>query len=91
VAFYRGLLPNVIGVIPYAGIDFAIYESLKKFCTDAMVKQSTEPQDNPQVPVFMPFLCGTFSSVIAQFFSYPLTLVRTRLQAHGMKDSELYL
>ena len=25
-SFYRGYLPNIIGIIPYAGIDLAIYE-----------------------------------------------------------------
>lgn len=25
-AFYRGYLPNVLGIIPYAGIDLAVYE-----------------------------------------------------------------
>ena len=25
-AFYRGYVPNIIGIIPYAGIDLAIYE-----------------------------------------------------------------
>lgn len=25
-ALYRGYLPNVIGIIPYAGIDLTIYE-----------------------------------------------------------------
>lgn len=25
-AFYRGYLPNTIGIIPYAGIDLAVYE-----------------------------------------------------------------
>lgn len=24
--FYRGYIPNVLGIIPYAGIDLAIYE-----------------------------------------------------------------
>ena len=24
--FYRGYIPNIIGIIPYAGIDLAIYE-----------------------------------------------------------------
>ena len=27
--FYRGYAPNIIGIIPYAGIDLAIYETLK--------------------------------------------------------------
>lgn len=29
-AFYRGLVPSLIGIVPYAGIDLATYESLKK-------------------------------------------------------------
>ena len=24
--FYRGYLPSVIGIVPYAGIDLAVYE-----------------------------------------------------------------
>lgn len=28
-AFYRGLIPSVLGIIPYAGIDLAAYETLK--------------------------------------------------------------
>lgn len=25
-AFYRGYIPNLIGILPYAGIDLAVYE-----------------------------------------------------------------
>lgn len=28
-ALYKGWLPSVIGVIPYVGLNFAVYESLK--------------------------------------------------------------
>lgn len=27
-AFYKGYVPNLLGIIPYAGIDLAIYEVL---------------------------------------------------------------
>lgn len=27
-AFYKGYLPNVLGIIPYAGMDLAVYEVL---------------------------------------------------------------
>lgn len=27
-SFYRGYLPNLIGILPYAGIDLAVYEVL---------------------------------------------------------------
>ncbi len=28
-AFYRGLTPSLMGIIPYAGIDLAVYEVRK--------------------------------------------------------------
>ena len=28
-AFYKGLIPSILGIVPYAGIDLAAYETLK--------------------------------------------------------------
>lgn len=30
IALWRGWLPSVIGVIPYVGLNFAVYETLKE-------------------------------------------------------------
>ncbi|XP_039052045.1 calcium-dependent mitochondrial ATP-magnesium/phosphate carrier protein 3-like isoform X2 [Hibiscus syriacus] len=30
-AFYKGLLPSLLGIIPYSGIDLTVYETLKDF------------------------------------------------------------
>lgn len=35
--------------------------------------------DNPSIPILL--LCGTTSTICGQLVSYPLALVRTRLQA----------
>lgn len=35
LALYKGWLPSVIGVVPYVGLNFAVYESLKA----ALLKQ----------------------------------------------------
>ncbi|XP_066927261.1 mitochondrial adenyl nucleotide antiporter SLC25A24-B-like [Clytia hemisphaerica] len=71
--FYKGLIPSLIGVVPYAGIDLCIYETLK-------VKWlNTHNEPNPGVLVLL--LCGTTSSTCGMLASYPLALVRTKLQA----------
>jgi solute carrier family 25 phosphate transporter 23/24/25/41 len=71
--FYRGYIPNLLGILPYAGIDLAVYETLKK----SYIKKSDSAQPN----MLIVLLCGTCSSACGQIASYPLALVRTRLQA----------
>ncbi|KAL3871520.1 hypothetical protein ACJMK2_039514 [Sinanodonta woodiana] len=71
--FYKGYIPNILGIIPYAGIDLAIYETLKKFY------MSKNKDKDPGIFVLLG--CGTISSTCGQLASYPLALIRTRLQA----------
>lgn len=73
-ALYRGLLPNMIGILPYAGVDIAIFEILKERLLD---EYDGAP---PHLSILM---TGMISSTIAQVVSYPLALIRTRLQAQG--------
>ncbi|XP_011495317.1 PREDICTED: calcium-binding mitochondrial carrier protein SCaMC-2-A isoform X2 [Ceratosolen solmsi marchali] len=72
--FYRGYIPNLIGILPYAGIDLAVYETLKNNYI------RTHGKDE-QPAIWLLILCGTVSSTAGQVCSYPLALVRTRLQA----------
>jgi solute carrier family 25 phosphate transporter 23/24/25/41 len=77
-SFYRGYIPNVLGIIPYAGIDLAVYETLKK----KYLAKHTDSQGQPP-PIYLLLACGSASSTLGQVCSYPLALVRTRLQAQG--------
>uniref|UniRef100_A0A8D0TUA4 Solute carrier family 25 member 23 n=1 Tax=Sus scrofa TaxID=9823 RepID=A0A8D0TUA4_PIG len=76
-AFYRGYLPNVLGIIPYAGIDLAVYETLK----NQWLQQYSHDSADPGILVLL--ACGTISSTCGQLASYPLALVRTRMQAQA--------
>ncbi|CAL8344162.1 unnamed protein product [Lota lota] len=81
-AFYRGYVPNMLGIIPYAGIDLAVYETLKNRWLQEYGSNSTDPG------VLVLLGCGTVSSTCGQLASYPLALVRTRMQAQAtMEDS----
>uniref|UniRef100_A0A673K8K3 Calcium-binding mitochondrial carrier protein SCaMC-1-like n=1 Tax=Sinocyclocheilus rhinocerous TaxID=307959 RepID=A0A673K8K3_9TELE len=82
-AFYKGYVPNILGIIPYAGIDLAVYETLK----NAWLSRYAKDTANPGVLVLLG--CGTISSTCGQLASYPLALVRTRMQAQAsMEGSE---
>lgn len=75
-SFYRGYMPNMLGIIPYAGIDLAVYETLKN--------KYLRTHENEQPSFYVLLACGSASSTLGQVCSYPLALIRTRLQAQGM-------
>ncbi|VDP06362.1 unnamed protein product [Soboliphyme baturini] len=74
-AFYCGYLPNMLGIIPYAGIDLGIYETMKR-----MYATANPEKVDPSILVLLG--CGTTSTICGQLACYPLALVRTRLQAN---------
>ncbi|XP_078091128.1 mitochondrial adenyl nucleotide antiporter SLC25A24-like [Mustelus asterias] len=81
-AFFKGYIPNIIGIIPYAGIDLAIYETVKNRYLQRYGRNGTDPG------VFILLGCGTISSTCGQLASYPLALVRTRMQAQAVIKNE---
>uniref|UniRef100_A0A8C2R017 Mitochondrial adenyl nucleotide antiporter SLC25A23 n=1 Tax=Capra hircus TaxID=9925 RepID=A0A8C2R017_CAPHI len=73
-ALYRGYLPNMLGIIPYACTDLAVYEMLK-----CLWLKSGRDMKDPSGLVSLSSV--TLSTTCGQMASYPLTLVRTRMQA----------
>jgi len=63
-------------MVPYAGVDFAVYSSLRSAYTRRY------PESHPGIITV--FMCGALSSTCGQVVAYPLQLVRTRLQTQGM-------
>ncbi|XP_072347538.1 mitochondrial adenyl nucleotide antiporter SLC25A24-A-like isoform X1 [Scyliorhinus torazame] len=73
--FYRGYVPNILGIIPYAGIDLAVYETLKNL----WIKRYTTGNERPNMLLVVG--SATTSNVVGQLASYPLMLIHTRMQA----------
>lgn len=91
-SLYRGIVPTILGVIPYAGFSFFTYETLKRFhygkvnsyvgqyltkCCNAEFYGNNEPH-----PTFR-FCFGAVAGLIGQSASYPLDIVRRRMQTHN--------
>jgi len=49
-AFYKGYVPNIIGIIPYAGIDLAVYEVSTNSETLWNTWRSVVPNPGPGIP-----------------------------------------
>ncbi|XAR50411.1 hypothetical protein NMG60_11004728 [Bertholletia excelsa] len=82
-AFYRGIVPSLLGMIPYAGIDLAAYETLKDM-SRRYILHDAEPGPLVQLG------CGTISGALGATCVYPLQVVRTRLQAQRSNTSDAY-
>jgi len=83
-ALYTGLGTSVLGIIPYAGVDLAINSMLKEFAS----KYYTQRMQEPGIATLL--ACGMLSSSCAMTVTYPVGLVRTRLQASGMPGAPKY-
>ncbi|EOA20942.1 hypothetical protein CARUB_v10001278mg [Capsella rubella] len=83
-ALYRGWLPSVIGVVPYVGLNFAVYESLK----DWLVKDNPFGLvENNELTIVTRLTCGAVAGTVGQTIAYPLDVIRRRMQMVGWKDA----
>ncbi|XP_028301232.1 mitochondrial coenzyme A transporter SLC25A42-like [Gouania willdenowi] len=76
---YRGFTPTILGVIPYAGITFFTYETLKKRHTERTKRSQPYPYER--------LAFGACAGLIGQSASYPLDVVRRRMQTAGVTGS----
>ncbi|KAH9731667.1 mitochondrial adenine nucleotide transporter ADNT1 [Citrus sinensis] len=83
-ALYRGWFPSVIGVVPYVGLNFAVYESLKVW----LIK--TKPlglAEDSELSVTTRLACGAAAGTVGQTVAYPLDVIRRRMQMVGWKEA----
>lgn len=73
LALYKGLAPTLLGIAPYAALNFALYDIAKKACYSG---------EKPQHPIANLALGGVTGTVAATV-CYPLDTVRRRMQMKG--------
>jgi solute carrier family 25 phosphate transporter 23/24/25/41 len=78
LALWKGWLPSVIGVIPYVGLNFAVYETLK----DVLIKMY-DCRDERDLTIATRLACGAVAGTTGQTVAYPFDVVRRRLQVSG--------
>ncbi|KAK9829011.1 hypothetical protein WJX72_003396 [[Myrmecia] bisecta] len=73
MSLYRGLLPTLIGIAPYAAINFASYDLLKHHAYGDHRPQSTAGN----------LILGGVAGILASTTCYPLDTIRRRMQMTG--------
>ncbi|OVA08418.1 Mitochondrial carrier protein [Macleaya cordata] len=75
-ALYRGIAgPTLVGILPYAGLKFYIYEELKR----------RVPEEH-QKSVMLRLSCGALAGLFGQTFTYPLDVVRRQMQVQSLQQ-----
>ncbi|KAF2354505.1 Mitochondrial substrate/solute carrier [Trinorchestia longiramus] len=88
---YRGLTPTMLGVIPYAGTSFGMYETLKAHHREKQeaLLQQLAPENRSRGDVVAPnplerMLFGAVAGLFGQTSSYPLDIARRRMQTASL-------
>lgn len=82
-SLYNGLTPTLMGIVPYGGISFATFETLKSMYVNHATKgMNVVTEDEFEMPVHLKLVAGGFAGIAAQTLTYPLHVVRRRMQVH---------
>lgn len=84
LALYNGLGVSIVGIIPYRGTYFGLFDTFSAF-------NPYKKSDNSILRAFSTFVCAQSSAIAAGYASYPFDTVRRRLQMQSEKPREQWL
>lgn len=96
--FYRGFTPTIMGMIPYAGVSFWAHDMFhdifrSPYLAPYAVMDFLEPDENTEpgtlkrrkpLTVWAQLTAGGLAGMCSQTASYPLEVVRRRIQVSGV-------
>lgn len=77
-ALYNGIGVSVVGIIPYRGVYFGLFDTLSGY-------NPYQKSENGLMRAGSKFLCAQSSAIAAGYASYPFDTVRRRLQMQSEK------
>ena len=90
INFYRGFSPTLVGMVPYAGMSFLTHDTAKDWLRDPLLAPYTikdfsnrDPNTPLTLKAWAQFLAGGFAGLVSQTASYPLEVIRRRMQVGG--------
>jgi solute carrier family 25 protein 16 len=94
--FYRGFTPTLLGMVPYAGASFLVHDTVSDLMRNPMFaahttlpntsreESATQTHKPAQLKYWAELGTGGFSGFVSQTVSYPLEVIRRRMQVGGV-------
>mmetsp|Transcript_17624 Transcript_17624/g.68420 ORF Transcript_17624/g.68420 Transcript_17624/m.68420 type:complete len:327 (-) Transcript_17624:37-1017(-) len=91
-ALYRGLGPTMLGIVPYAGINFFCFDTLKwhYIHTYKHGRLGEKEMTAADIPTLVTLAFGGIAGITGQTITYPLDVVRRRMQIEGLQLEKAY-
>lgn len=91
VNFYRGFCPTLLGMLPYAGTSFLTHDTVSDMLRHPSIaryttlpRRSSQLSDKPApLRSWAELMSGGIAGLISQTCSYPLEVIRRRMQVSG--------
>lgn len=95
--FYRGFSPTLLGMLPYAGMSFLTHDTVGDWLRSPLISRYTtipnsetkspsrtkDGSRRPQLTAVAELFSGAVAGLVSQTSSYPLEVVRRRMQVGG--------
>lgn len=91
INFYRGFSPTILGMLPYAGVSFLTHDTMGDLLRHPLIAKHTtlpQPKNAPQgkaapLQSWAELTAGGVAGLVSQTCSYPLEVIRRRMQVAG--------
>lgn len=89
---YRGLGVTLLEIMPYAALQFGLYEAFNNLVDKTMQNMKDKNRTRSWTPpaALQPFLCGLLAGTLAKLGTHPLDVVKKRYQIAGLQRSVKY-
>ncbi|KAJ5211245.1 Mitochondrial carrier protein [Penicillium cf. griseofulvum] len=86
---YCGITPTMLGILPYAGTSFLTHDLLRDWLrSPALAPYTLEAPSSTRLTAVAQLSCGAVAGIIAQTISYPIDIIRRRMQVGNVVNGQ---
>ncbi|KAL4913620.1 mitochondrial carrier domain-containing protein, partial [Aspergillus aurantiobrunneus] len=89
-SLYRGISPTMLGILPYAGTSFLTHDLMRDWLRSPdLAPFALETQSSTKLTALAQLSCGAVAGIVAQTVSYPIDVIRRRMQVGSVVGAPL--